>query len=160
MSRPKSSSSSADARSPRLSARNRQSARSAADSTGFHSRSSSQRHASHCSIQRSYSRLDRRLPLLTGPSRDAPARQRTLRSAIEWSHELLEPEKQQLFRRLAVFAGSFALTATETVCDAELDLLESLVEKSLARRSGGGRLGMLDTIREYARAARRVGDRA
>jgi predicted ATPase/class 3 adenylate cyclase len=95
-------------------------------------------------------RLDRRLPLLAGPSRDAPARQRTLRSAIEWSHELLEPDEQQLFRRLAVFAGSFPLNAAETVCDAELDILESLVEKSLVRRWGSGRLGMLDTIREYA----------
>jgi predicted ATPase/class 3 adenylate cyclase len=95
-------------------------------------------------------RLDRRLPLLAGPSRDAPARQRTLRSAIEWSHELLEPDEQQLFGRLAVFAGSFALDAAETVCDAELDLLESLVEKSLVRRWSSGRLGMLDTIREYA----------
>jgi predicted ATPase/class 3 adenylate cyclase len=95
-------------------------------------------------------RLDRRLPLLAGSSRDAPERQRTLRSAIEWSHELLEPDEQQLFRRLAVFAGSFALNAAETVCDAELDLLESLVEKSLVRRWGSGRLGMLDTIREYA----------
>jgi predicted ATPase/class 3 adenylate cyclase len=95
-------------------------------------------------------RLDRRLPLLAGASRDAPARQRTLRSAIEWSHELLEPDEQQLFRRLAVFAGSFPLHAAETVCDAELDILESLVEKSLVRRWGSGRLGMLDTIREYA----------
>jgi hypothetical protein len=95
-------------------------------------------------------RLDRRLPLLAGASRDAPARQRTLRSAIEWSHELLEPDEQQLFRRLAVFAGGFPLDAAETVCDAELDILESLVEKSLVRRWGSGRLGMLDTIREYA----------
>ncbi len=95
-------------------------------------------------------RLDRRLPLLAGPSRDAPARQRTLRAAIEWSHELLEPDEQQLFARLAVFAGSFSLDAAETVCDAELDILESLAEKSLVRRWGSGRLGMLDTIREYA----------
>jgi predicted ATPase/class 3 adenylate cyclase len=95
-------------------------------------------------------RLDRRLPLLAGASRDLPARQRTLRSAIEWSHELLEPDEQQLFRRLAVFAGSFTLNAAETVCDAELAILESLVEKSLVRRWGSGRLGMLDTIREYA----------
>jgi predicted ATPase/class 3 adenylate cyclase len=95
-------------------------------------------------------RLDRRLPLLAGASRDLPARQRTLRSAIEWSHELLEPDEQQLFRRLAVFAGSFTLNAAETVCGAELDILESLVEKSLVRRWGSGRLGMLDTIREYA----------
>jgi predicted ATPase/class 3 adenylate cyclase len=95
-------------------------------------------------------RLDRRLPLLAGSSRDAPARQRTLRSAIAWSHELLELREQQLFRRLAVFSGSFSLDAAETVCHAELDTLESLVEKSLVRQWGSGRLGMLDTIREYA----------
>jgi predicted ATPase len=95
-------------------------------------------------------RLDRRLPLLAGASRDAPARQRTLRSAIEWSYELLEPDEQQLFGRLAAFAGSFSLDAAEVVCEAELDILESLVEKSLIRRWGGSRLGMLDTIREYA----------
>jgi predicted ATPase len=102
------------------------------------------------SPQELLARLDRRLPLLAGPSRDAPARQRTLRAAIEWSHELLEPDEQQLFRRLAVFAGSFTVRAAETVCNAELDILESLVEKSLVRRWGSGRLGMLDTIREYA----------
>jgi predicted ATPase/class 3 adenylate cyclase len=102
------------------------------------------------SPQELLARLDRRLPLLAGPSRDAPARQRTLRATIEWSHELLEADEQQLFRRLAVFAGSSTLHAAETVCDAELDNLESLVEKSLVRRWGSDRLGMLDTIREYA----------
>jgi predicted ATPase len=95
-------------------------------------------------------RLDRRLPLLASRSRDAPARQRTLRATIEWSHELLEPNEQQLFRNLAVFRGSFTLEAAEAVCNADLDALESLVHKSLVRRWGSGRLGMLDTIREFA----------
>ncbi len=95
-------------------------------------------------------RLDRRLPILTSGSRDAPARQRTLRAAIEWSHELLIPEEQHLFTRLGVFRGSFSLEAAETVCDGDLDALESLVEKSLLRRWESGRLGMLDTIREFA----------
>jgi predicted ATPase/class 3 adenylate cyclase len=95
-------------------------------------------------------RLEQRLPVLTSRSRDAPARQRTLRSTIEWSYGLLEPGEAQLFRRLAVFRGSFALEAAEAVCDADLDTLESLAMKSLVRRWGGGRLGMLDTIREYA----------
>ncbi len=95
-------------------------------------------------------RLDRRLPLLASRSRDAPARQRTLRATIDWSFELLTPDEQQLFRRLAVFRGSFSLDSAEAVCVADLDALESLVVKSLVRRWGSGRLGMLDTIREYA----------
>ena len=95
-------------------------------------------------------RLDRLLPLLASRSRDAPARQRTLRATIEWSYELCEPDEQQLFRRLAVFQGSFSLEAAEAVCAADLDVLESLLVKNLVRRWGSGRLGMLDTIREYA----------
>jgi predicted ATPase/class 3 adenylate cyclase len=95
-------------------------------------------------------RLDRRLPLLASRSRDAPARQRTLHATIEWSYELLELYEQELFRKLAVFRGSFSLEAAEAVCDADIDALESLVVKNLVRRWGSGRLGMLDTIREYA----------
>ena len=95
-------------------------------------------------------RLDRRLSLLESRSRDAPARQRTLRATIEWSHDLLNSSEQKLFRKLAVFRGSFSLEAAEAVCDADLDELESLVVKSLVRRWGSGRLGLLDTIREYA----------
>ena len=63
---------------------------------------------------------------------------------------MLEPDEQELFRRLAAFRGSFSLQAAEAVCDADLDVLESLVVKSLLRRWGSGRLGLLDTIREYA----------
>ncbi|MBA2383644.1 MAG: hypothetical protein H0V68_03140 [Actinobacteria bacterium] len=95
-------------------------------------------------------RLEQRLPLLTSRSRDAPARQQTLRAAIEWSYDLLDPSEQELFRRLAVFRGSFSLEAAETVCGGDLDTVESLVVKSLVRRWGSGRLGLLDTIREYA----------
>jgi predicted ATPase len=98
-------------------------------------------------------RLDERLPLLTSRSHSAPDRQRTLRATIEWSYQLLTDEEQDLFRRLAVFRGSFSLEAAEAVCGCDLDLLESLVLKSLVRRWGGGRLGMLDTIREFAVAA-------
>jgi predicted ATPase/class 3 adenylate cyclase len=95
-------------------------------------------------------RLEQRLPLLTSRSHDAPERQRTLRATIEWSYDLLEPAEQDLFRKLGVFRGSFSLDSAEVVCGCDLDLLESLVLKSLVRRWDGGRLGMLDTIREYA----------
>jgi predicted ATPase/class 3 adenylate cyclase len=95
-------------------------------------------------------RLEHRLPLLTSRSRGAPERQRTLRATIEWSYDLLEPPEKDLFRKLGVFRGSFSLDSAEVVCGCDLDLVESLVLKSLVRRWDGGRLGMLDTIREYA----------
>lgn len=62
-------------------------------------------------------RLQNRLKLLTSGARDLPARQQTLRGAIDWSYDLLNPEERKLFRRLAIFAGSFTLGAAETVCD-------------------------------------------
>ena len=96
-------------------------------------------------------RLESALPLLTGGARDVPERQRTLRATIEWSHQLLDEQEQRLFRRLAVFAGSFDLEAAEAVSDAGLDTLQSLIDKSLVRRWGSGRYGMLDTIQEFAR---------
>jgi predicted ATPase/class 3 adenylate cyclase len=95
-------------------------------------------------------RLEKALPLLTGGARDAPERQRTLTATIAWSYDLLSEDEQRLFRRLGVFAGGFELEAAEEVADADLDALESLVEKSLLRRWSSGRLGMLETIREYA----------
>jgi predicted ATPase len=94
-------------------------------------------------------RLDRRLPILSGSRRDRPERQRTLRATIEWSYELCSAEEQQLFARLAVFSGGFTLDAGETVCEADLDTLASLLDKSLIRREGE-RYSMLETIREYA----------
>jgi predicted ATPase len=95
-----------------------------------------------------YERLSQRLDLFTG-GRDADPRQRTLRSTIEWSHELLDPEEQQLFARLAVFAGGCTLDSAERVADADLDTLQSLVEKSLIRRTDD-RFWMYETIREFA----------
>jgi predicted ATPase/class 3 adenylate cyclase len=103
-------------------------------------------------------RLELALPLLTGGARDAPERQRTLRATIEWSNELLNEEEQRLFAVLAVFAGSFDLGAALDVCDAGLDTLQSLVDKSLVRRWGSGRFGMLETIHEYALARLAPGD--
>jgi predicted ATPase/class 3 adenylate cyclase len=94
-------------------------------------------------------RLDRRLPLLTSGSRDAPERQRTLEATIAWSYDLLDDGERRLFARLSVFVGGFALDAAEAVCDADLDVLASLVDKSLVREAEG-RLGLLETIREFA----------
>jgi predicted ATPase len=97
-------------------------------------------------------RLSQRLDLLKG-GRDADPRQQTLRATIEWSYDLLSSEEQQLFARLAVFAGGCTLDAAEEVADADLDTLHSLVEKSLLRftsSDAGPRYWMLETIREYA----------
>jgi predicted ATPase len=94
-------------------------------------------------------RLDRRLPLLTGGPRDAPERQRTLEGAIGWSYDLLSPPEQQAFGRLSTFSGGCTLEAAEDVCEAGVDTLQSLVEKSLLWREGERYL-MLETIREYA----------
>ena len=94
-------------------------------------------------------RLDQRLPMLSGGSRDAPDRQRTLRATIEWSHDLLGAPEQQLFARLSVFRGGCTLEAAEAIVDADLDTLESLVAKSLVRIRGD-RFWMLETIREFA----------
>jgi predicted ATPase len=93
-------------------------------------------------------RLAQRLDLLKG-GRDSDPRQQTLRATIEWSHDLLTREEQQLFARLAVFIGGCTLEAAERVVGAELDTLQSLVDKSLVRASNR-RYWMLETIREFA----------
>jgi predicted ATPase len=106
-------------------------------------------------------RLEQRLVLLTGGPRDAPVRQQTLRSAIDWSYTLLKPEEQSLFERLAVFVGGCTLEGVEAVCSGDnehgsdlFDGLASLVENSLLRQEEGAegapRFSMLATIREYA----------
>jgi predicted ATPase len=94
-------------------------------------------------------RLASRLDALKG-GRDADARQQTLRATIDWSYELLRVDEQQLFARLAVFPGGCTLEAAEAVAQADLDVLQALVDKSLVRHTGE-RFWMLETIREYAR---------
>ncbi len=98
-------------------------------------------------------RLDARLDLLKG-TRDADERHATLRATIAWSYDLLDEDEQRLFRRLAVFRGGCTLESAEAVCDADLDTLASLLDKSLVRRRTGAlgeeRFWMLETIREFA----------
>jgi predicted ATPase/transcriptional regulator with XRE-family HTH domain len=114
------------------------------------------------------SRLESRLPLLTGGARDLPLRQQTMRDTIAWSYDLLDPPERTLFRRLAVFSGGFTLEAAEEVGGRDaaggttprppfppsvLDLVASLVEHSLVRALPGAaepRFEMLETIREFA----------
>jgi predicted ATPase len=94
-------------------------------------------------------RLDKRLPILTGGPRDAPERQRTLRATIAWSYELLTADEQRVFGRLSVFAEGCTLEAAEDVCEADLETVAALIDKSLLRRHDD-RYYMLETIGEYA----------
>ena len=94
-------------------------------------------------------RLGQRLKVLTSGARDVPARQQTLRDTLAWSYDLLNGDEQRLFARLSIFAGPFDLEAAEAICDAELDTLAALVDKSLVR-AVDGRYAMLETIHEYA----------
>jgi predicted ATPase/class 3 adenylate cyclase len=105
------------------------------------------------------SRLERRLSILTSGSRSLPMRQRTLRAAIAWSYDLLDPVERRLFARLSVFTGGWSFESAEAVCDPDglgldiLDGLTSLVDKSLIRRieppGQPSRFSMLETIREF-----------
>ncbi|MEV6719142.1 BTAD domain-containing putative transcriptional regulator [Lentzea sp. NPDC051208] len=114
------------------------------------------------SVDQLAARLDDRFRLLTGGSRTALPRHRTLRAMVDWSWELLTNAERVVLRRLAVFAGGASLEAAERVCvgggqsaveeHEVLDLLTSLAEKSLLVVSDDGapRYRMLGTIREYA----------
>ncbi len=105
--------------------------------------------ASLLTLEQLLDRLGSHLDLLKG-GRDAEVRQQTLRATIEWSYELLKPAEQQLLGALSVFRGGWTLEAAEQVADADLELLQSLVDKSLVRRWESGRFGMLETIRDFA----------
>jgi predicted ATPase/class 3 adenylate cyclase len=93
-------------------------------------------------------RLSRRLDLLKA-GRGVDPRQQTLRATIEWSYDLLEETERLLFERLSVFRGGCTLEAAEEICDADLDTLQSLIDKSLIHRERE-RFWMLETIREYS----------
>lgn len=102
-------------------------------------------------------RLDDRFRLLTGGSRTALERHRTLAATMDWSYDLLSDKEQALLRRLAVFAGGFDLSATELVCTGEgiedfevLDILDRLVAASLVTPDADRRFRMLETVRQYA----------
>jgi predicted ATPase len=115
----------------------------------------------HLTPQTLLRRLERRLAVLTGGPRDLPARQQALSNTIAWSYNLLTPEEQALFRRLAVFVGGCSLEAAQAVCldngmCTAIDVLDgvaSLVDKSLVRHTSGAddepRYMMLETVREY-----------
>jgi predicted ATPase/DNA-binding SARP family transcriptional activator len=98
-------------------------------------------------------RLEHRLDVLTAGPRDVPERQQTLRAAIDWSYQLLDPPAQELFASFAVFAGGFTHEAAAAVCEADVDGVAELVEHNLLRREEvpeAARFRMLETIREYA----------
>jgi predicted ATPase/DNA-binding CsgD family transcriptional regulator len=117
------------------------------------------------SPQQLLARLDQRLQLLTGGSRDLPARQQTLRSTIQWSYDLLNAEERRLLRWLAIFAGGCSIEAVESLSKSiilaigeelmnVLDACISLLDKQLIQQreqfDGEARLYMLETIREFA----------
>jgi predicted ATPase/DNA-binding SARP family transcriptional activator len=110
----------------------------------------------HLPPQQIAERLNDRFTLLTG-GRGRVQRQHTLQTALDWSHDLLESEEQVLLRRLGVFNGSFTLPAAEGICSDDqllsarvLDLLSSLVNRSLVDAQDDGRYRLLETVRLYA----------
>ena len=96
-------------------------------------------------------RISQRLDLFRA-GRDADPRQQTLRATIAWSYDLLSTDEQRLFARMAVFRGGCTLEAAEEVVDADLDALQSLVDKSLLRHIGGALLDAGDDPRVRPRA--------
>jgi predicted ATPase/DNA-binding SARP family transcriptional activator len=112
----------------------------------------------HFPLGELHRRLEAALPLLTHGPADRPSRQRTLRDAIAWSYDLLEPPAQALFRRLGVFRGGFTLEAARAVAtggpiDDVVAGISDLVEASLVRPAADAdpaRYSSFETVREYA----------
>jgi non-specific serine/threonine protein kinase len=112
------------------------------------------------SVEELSQRLDQRFALLTGGSRTALPRHRTLRSTIDWSYDLLTDVEQAMLRRVSVFAGGWTLAAAEHVCPGDgieksdaIGLLTSLADKNLLlteEHEGATRYRMLETIRQYS----------
>ncbi|TMC84192.1 MAG: adenylate/guanylate cyclase domain-containing protein [Chloroflexi bacterium] len=100
-------------------------------------------------IDQMLERLGSRLDLLRA-GRDTEARHQTLRATIEWSYELLNRDERHLLGALSVFRGTWTIDAAEWVAGATLDLLQSLVNKSLVLRPQSGRFAMLETVRDFA----------
>ena len=96
-------------------------------------------------------RLEQRLTVLTGGPHDLPARQQTLREAIDWSVGLLTDDERTALARLSVLRAGATVEAAEAVCETRLDVLSTLIDHHLVRRTQGGtRLWLLETIHEYA----------
>src|SRR5258706_11572386 len=112
------------------------------------------------SLEEVSQRLDQRYGLLTAGSGTALPRHRTLRSAIDWSYDLLNEAERALLRRVSVFSGGWTLSAAEQVCSGDgiaedmiLELLTSLVDKSLTcaeEQAGTTRYRLLETVADYA----------
>ena len=109
-------------------------------------------------------RLARPLELLSGGNRDLPDRQQSLRAAIDWSYELLDPQQQRLLTELSVFAGGCTLEQAEAVCAATLEPLATLLDNSLLQREHRPgrtpRFRMLETVRTYASERLAIGSSA
>lgn len=113
------------------------------------------------SLPELHERLADRFALLIGTTRGVAERQRTLRATVDWSHDRLRTDERTLFRRLAVFSGSFSLSAAEQICSGEdvppesvLKVLSRLCDQSMVVAqpdgTGGTRYRLLETLREYA----------
>jgi hypothetical protein len=103
-------------------------------------------------VQGVVDRLDDRFRLLTTRQRDVPERQRTLTAVIAWSWDLLDPEDRAVLARLSVFRDGCAPEAAERVCDAGLDAMDRLVERSLVVAEPGPRYRLLESVAEFGAA--------